>query len=405
MKSHQIALAVFLSLAGSPAVAADAWVIPTDTALAIRDPDRFAWHLFVALTWPADVDARAPATAKPHGSEGPVMFETWALSTQAYLPNGARPPEWDVIPWADPRTLSKKPVPRQIALFRQVEPVPPGDGTDQNEEVRMNRATFDYVRDHGLYSIEGQQRFFYAGTPVAFPTDAIEVKAVWRPIAESDKPRYQWAAMKDAATGKTFIYGLTALHVASKVLPRWHWSTFEHVDNRFRNGLHDEGWLNPSRDSVACPPGNLDCGVLPAGFGLDGTRWENYRLRGSQVAYADRMGNPIILANSELETGFQQSASCMSCHGRSSIGPNKNPAAPFEFGPDAKAHPPVAPEPMRLDVFTTLPTGEVVSFNGPPTPDQFKLPGQAVGGTATYLPLDFVWSFLEANSELPPVKK
>ena len=402
MRFERLALTVFLGLAiAPPAFADDPWVEPDDAALAIRDPDLFAWRQFIALTWPADVETRTPDATKAHGADGPVMFETWTLSSQLYLDGGVEPVAWDDIPWGD-RPIDKDAVPNQIALFRQIDPVPPGDGRHQNEEVRLNRPAFDYIRDNGLYSIEGQQRFYYAGTPVDFPTDAIEVKAVWRPIGEADKPRYQWAELKDPDKGTSFLYGLTALHVSSKVLPNWHWSTFEHIDNRFRNGVHDEGWLNPSRDSVACPPVNLDCGLLPAGLGLEGTRWENYRLRGSQVDYVDEFGNPVILANSELETGFQQSASCMSCHGRASIGPSMNPAAPFEFGPDLKDHPATPPVAMRLDVFKTLADGRTTSHNGPPEPGSFLLPGQAAGGTATYLRLDFVYSLLEAQSEMAP---
>jgi hypothetical protein len=398
MRSVALGLLAALAVSG-PAVAADPWAIPADTATALRDPDRFAWQMFVALTWPADPGSRAPATDRAYGNPGPVVFETWALSDQTFLPRGAQPPAWNDIPWAAPRNLGTRAVPRQVALFRQVDPVPPGSANHQQEEIRLNRPAFDYVRDNRLYSIEGQEFRFINDLPVNFPADAIEVKAVWRPIREEDKARYQWAAMKDPKSGKMFNYGLTALHVASKVLPHWFWATFEHVDNPYRNGIHDEGWLNPSRDSVACPPEHLDCNLPPQGFGLQGTRWEFYRLRGTQVDYIDAAGRPVILGNSELETGFQPSASCMSCHARSTIGPMRNDAARFAFGPDAKAHPPSPPEPMRLPVFRVAPDGQVTSFNGPPDPATLLLPGQAAGGVDTYLPLDFVWSLIEAQSE------
>ncbi len=380
------------------AAAADPWVVPADAGLASRDPDRFAWQMFVALTWPADVGSRTPASDRPYGDPGPVMFETWALSDQVYLKKGEKPPAWDDIPWSGTRTLSTLGIPRQIALFRQVAAVSPGSKDHRQEEVRLNRAAFDYIRDNGLYSIEGQQWFFYNSRPIAFPIGAMEVKAVWRPIGEEDKARYQWEAMKDPKTGRLRTYGLTALHIASKVLPHWFWATFEHVDNPYRTGIHDEGWLNPSRDSVACPRDHLDCNLPPRGFGLEGTRWENYRLRGTQTDYVDRDGNPVILANSELETGFQQSSSCMSCHERATIGPNRNDAARFPFGPDNKDHPPAPPEAMRLPVFKTLPGGEVVSYKGTPQPGEYLLPGQAAGGTARFLSLDFVWSLIEAES-------
>ena len=399
MKFVVFSLLAGLALAGSemPA-AADAWVIPTDAALAARDPDRFAWQMFVALTWPADINSRMPASDRPYGDPGPVMFETWALSDQTYLAKGEQPPTWDQIPWSDDRALSALGVPRQIALFRHVASPAPDSVSHEQEEVRLNRATYDYIRDNGLFSVEGQQWFFYNPRPVSFPPGAIQVQAVWRAIGEEDKARYQWTEFKDVKSKRRFTYGLTALHIASKVLPNWFWATFEHVDNPYRPGVNDEGWLDASRDSVACPPDQLDCNRSPAGFGLEGTRWENYRLRGTQIDYADRDGNPVILANSELETGFQQSASCMSCHVRSTVGPNRNQPASFVFNPDSKDHAPAAPTAMRLPVFRILPDGQVVSDNGPPQPGEFLLPGQAQGGRDRFLSLDFVWSMIEAES-------
>ena len=400
MKIVQLSVLAALALAGTcgSALAADPWVVPSDAALAARDPDRFAWQMFVALTWPADIGSRLPATDRPYGDPGPVMFETWALSDQVYLAKGAEPPQWDEIPWAGTRTLDNRAVPRQIAQFRTEAPIAPGTKSHMQEEVRLNRDTFDYIRDNGLYSIEGQQAFYYARKPVAFPVGAVEVKAIWRPIEEEDKARYQWETMKEAKSGRTRTYGLTSLHIASKVLPHWFWATFEHVDNPYRSGDHDEGWLNPSRDSVACPKTELDCNKAPDGIGLQGTRWENYRLRGSQIDYVDADGNPVILANSEIETGLQQSASCMSCHVRSTIGPNRNDAARFGFGPDNKAHPAGPPEAMRLPIVKTQPDGQVVSYNGVPQPDEFLLPGQATGGRQEFLSLDSVWSLIEAQS-------
>ncbi len=383
--------------ANAPALAEEPWTVPTDAAMALRDPDRFAWQLFVALTWPADEGSRAPAVDRPYGDPGPVMFETWALSDQVYLSKGAEPPAWEDIPWSGSRTLSTRALPRELETVRQEEPVAPGTKGHLQEEIRLNRVTFDYIRDNGLYSVEGQQAFYYDKQMIAFPTGAMEVKAVWRPIDEEDKARYQWTTMK-ATKGKASTYGLTALSISSKVLPNRFWATFEHVDNPYRTGIHDEGWLNPSRDSVACPPGFLDCNRAPAGFGLQGTRWENYRLRGSQVDYVDAKGNPVILGNSELEVGFQQSASCMACHRRSSIGPSRNAPLGFTFGADNKEHAAAPPVAMRLPIFNVQPDGRIESPSGAPEAGLFLLPGQAKGQTASYLPLDFVWSLREAES-------
>ncbi len=387
-----------MALPALPAVAADPWDIPTDAALAARDPDRFAWNLFVALTWPADEASRMPATDRPYGDPGRVMFETWAASDQAFLAKGAQPPTWEEIDWSGTRTLNSRSVPRQIAMFRDVSSVKSGSVSDEQEEVRLNRPAYDYIRENSLYSVEGQQWFFYNDRPIAFPPGSIEVQAVWRAIGEEDKARYQWEEFRDAKTKHRYIYGLTALHIQSKVLPHWFWATFEHVDNPYRPGIFDEGWLNPSSDSAACPATELDCNRAPTGFGLEGTRWENYRLRGTQIDYSDVDGNPVILANSELETGFQQTASCMSCHVRSTIGPSRNEPASFAIGPNDKDHQPARPVPMRLPVFKIDSDGRVTSYYGEPQPDEFLLPGQVAGGRERFLALDFVWSLIEAES-------
>ena len=387
-----------LAGSGTPAVAADPWVIPSDPALAMRDPDRFAWGLFVALTWPVDKASRLPASDRPYGDPGPVMFETWATSDQTFLSKGAEPPAWEEIDWSASATLSAASVPRQIAMFRDVAAAKSGSISDEQEEVRLNRAAFDYIRENSLYSVEGQQWFLYNREPIAFPTGAVTVQTVWRPIGEEDKARYQWEEFRDPKRKRSHLYGLTALHIQSKVLPRWFWATFEHVDNPYRPGLYDEGWLNPSRDSVACPAAELACNRAPGGFKLEGTRWENYRLRGTQIDYVDAEGNPVILANSELETGFQQSSSCMSCHVRSTIGPNRNAAASYVYNADNKAHEPAPPAPMRLPVFRIDADGKVTGYNGTPEPDAFLLPGQAPGGKERFLSLDFVWALIEARS-------
>ena len=71
------------------------------------------------------------------------------------------------------------------------------------------------------------------------------------------------------------------------------------------------------------------------------------------------------------------------------------------FGPDFKEHPLKGPEPARLPVFKQLPDGQFESYNGAPTPDQFLLPDRLASEPRAYLPLDFVWSMLRAQSEAP----
>ena len=83
----------------------------------------------------------------------------------------------------------------------------------------MNRASFDFIVKNDLWYVEGQVAAFKRGTPVVFPIESKEVKAVWKAIAEGDKPRFHWATGTD---GKT--YGLVALHMITKDLPNWTWA-------------------------------------------------------------------------------------------------------------------------------------------------------------------------------------
>ncbi|APG86813.1 hypothetical protein SAMCCGM7_pB0097 (plasmid) [Sinorhizobium americanum CCGM7] len=106
----------------------------------------------------------------------------------------------------------------------------------------MNKATFDFIRDNGLFSIEGQEKFMQAKMPagekMSFPIDSIEVKASWRRFtAEEEKPgivdRY-YTHRDDSGV----LWGLATLHILTKEVPSWFWTSFRQVDGpnqRFHN--------------------------------------------------------------------------------------------------------------------------------------------------------------------------
>ena len=260
----------------------------------------------------------------------------------------------------------------------------------------MNKSTFDYISAKALYSIDGQQAMFYAGTEIGFPTDSIEVKAVWREITEADKPRYKWNIFTDSK-GDERLYGLSGLHFTSAVLPNWFWATFEHEDNAYRRGNYDEGWLIPSVDAVACPDKPVGCTAAPAGIGLEGTAWEHYRLRGTQIDYTDDYGRPIVLANSEIEQGMQTTSSCMTCHSRSTIGPNFNEAATYRFTPEQDDHPPGLPTVMRLEPNFVAESGHISGYIGAPQAEWYVLPDTGAHSWGTYMKMDFLYSLLTAD--------
>ena len=235
------------------------------------------------------------------------------------------------------------------------------------------------MRSEELYNIEGQIAKFASGTvTLSFPAAAKEVKAQWRVITEADKPRYRWV---EAQGGQGMqIYGLTSLHITTKDLPNWLWTTFEHVDNKVvhpGDATHpsSEGWLLTSVDRFACTDAPFDCGDAPKGIGLEGTHWENYRLRGVQIDFVDSTGRETLLANSQPERFFQTSSSCITCHALASI----NGAG------------------ERLEIFSPLgegPVGIPVGWvNGVPTGFY------DANGDQLFKQLDFVWSLFRARSK------
>lgn len=376
-------------LCGLSITAAAPWEEPQDTAVALTESDRYAWQLFVAVNWPADIPHKVADAEQLFGAEGPVVWETWrnvrnAAPDTAFPPGGSDPGSWltPSIPLArnvehfDTTPLQLVARARMLAATGQ--PLPAFDLVPAEEsinETRMNKTTYEFVRQHELYNIEGQEALVARGVDTSeFPLNAKEVKAQWREIAAADKSRYHWTEVRTSAS-EMKIYGLTALHITTKDLPNWFWATFEHIDNKLAEAdggrAGNEGWLLPSRDRFACPTPPYDCEQVPPGIGLQGTKWEHYRLRGTQVDFIDSRGNATHLANSQPEQNFQQTSSCITCHARATIGSMAGPRA------------------NRLSIFDT--NGQ--SHFDPPQTSWFNPPGSG----QRYTQLDFVWSFFRAQ--------
>ncbi len=354
------------------------WALPSDPALAAEHGDEYAWRVFVAVNWPADLQTRTADRAASFGSDRPVVWESWRNAKDVYLDDGSDPGAWAPAPAAPIaperrfETISLKDLPNAMHIVggRMVPVVDPIADARHLTEIHMNRSAFDYVRARELYNLDGQLRLIAQARSVDFPQGAMEIKANWRPIAAHDRVRYHTLEMT-LADGGTRLYGLSALHIVSKALPQWVWATFEHVDNP---SLPDsEGWQLPSRDRFACA-GAPACNQAPLGIGLEGTVWRYYRLRGTLTRYVNAEGGPELLANSELEAGMQGTASCITCHSRATLGVS-------------------AGEPVHLPIFDTSPTRPVEgararrSFNGEPKAEWFD----------RFQSLDFVWSLTMAR--------
>lgn len=293
---------------------------------AINAPSKHAWDLFQLVNHPA----MDPKTCQCRGVADPskamgqpgtfVVWETWRLSsTEVFLAHGAKPPAWDDESLPGGPVTGKVPdLPKPVLMARlagksRLPSGPhvlfdPGDGIfaghGQFGESRMNKATYNFVVDNGLFSIEGQQRYAQSvldgSKPVvAFPLDSMEVKAAWvdlsdTSISDGNPQHYYTADYK----GKK--YGLASLHIITKDLPNWFWATFHHVSNPAGGAETHDDYGRP--DS------------------LNGTVWKYYVLGGTQTNFTDSIGRPTLLSDSLVEKGIENS-SCISCHARATVAP------------------------------------------------------------------------------------
>ena len=241
---------------------------------------------------------------------------------------------------------------------------------NNTEIVHRNKAAFDYIVENGLWYQEGSAQAFLKGLDINFPVDAIEVKTNWKLLGSQDNPaRYQTMTLTSG------LYGLIAMHISTKALPNWFWSTFEHVDNPGRCdflGCWDSFGFTPA---YVAPHDGPQCGQYPPGSPTAGweklglaSQWRNYRLKGSMTDFTSPTGKPNLLGNSVTEATFVQTASCMTCHSRATV--NVSGISPYPevagFTPDSQ------------------------SYNGTPNPNWYY--ANLNPGTSWSLQTDFVWA-------------
>jgi hypothetical protein len=397
MRSFSAVLFITLAVTASAQIPRPcrAPALVADPAPALNYPDAFVWKLFV------EVNQKAREQVSVRSANGTVMtndalWETWADDPTTFpkVPNPGQPPKW-------PGTTAARDAKRlQEKAKAGPHPADPHGITDGlltvplggSEEVRRNKATFDYVIANKLWYSQGVAAFFASGNVVDFPIDSIEVKGNWVPITEADKPHYHW---NYDATGK--LFGLVAMHVTSKALPNWIWATFEWAGNPGRCdfiGCRDCFGYTPAivasnTDAVGkvYPGGtmNADLARLFEASGLTGAwgaEWKNYRLKGSQVDFVDSSGVPLLVGNSVTEGGFVQTASCMTCHARAAVDATGASAFPL-FG-EAAPLPLQATSPQQYQT-------EFTTHNGSPDPNWFWM-FTGKGTKKVNMQTDFVWA-------------
>ncbi|MDH2313898.1 hypothetical protein [Methylobacterium brachiatum] len=319
-------LFISTSLGASATVVCPADALPKpDAREALDNPDLHAWKLFIAVSRPADLTKGRgiPDSQKKIGDPGKVVWETWKLArTEVYKDDGSDPGDWNTV--IDQSVKIVDP-PKSAVVFGGL--VPKGDKPkilfdpkETTNETRMNCETFKFVVDNELFNIEGQENFMTSsigsGKLMRFPNESVEVKAFWREFSTSeangDLPKRYYTYKE--SNGK--LWGLATLHIITKEIPNWFWTSFRQKDGpppRFPKG---DGAGMPSE--------------------LIGTVWENYELSGSQIDFVDTIGRSIILSDPLIEAGFEKS-SCMTCHanaGIRNIVNGRRDEMPFAYGLD-----------------------------------------------------------------------
>ncbi|KSV80394.1 hypothetical protein N183_17535 [Sinorhizobium sp. Sb3] len=414
--------AIAAGLAGA-SFAADL-VEPGGTAAATHQAtfakDEFGWQLFFYVNQQARADkAGVPDDGKTsfaqYDPDKPVVWETWALATGGELvPAGdgnasevfkspaTKPVAWEELVRPERQKIlapSLKSSPlitlqpgalRNLAagtLQAELTPHPDIAGFD---ETRMNRITYDTIRDKGLYSLEGLDRAYAAaeaaGNPmiVDFEQAAKEVKARWVRIDQANecnpdgadlgaaKQRYHWRTLTGTdAAGQPEVqtWGLVSLHIITKDLPNWFWVDFGHIDCvDVPPGFGDP--VAPADTTTRGP--KATSGENGIRNETRGTKWENYVMHGTQVAFTDAVGKQTILSNPVIEKQNQNS-SCITCHARAAIAPQSSNLQP---GPSI---------PSFVGKTGSLSPG--VSFEDVGIPEPvFEAGGQR------YRQIDFLWS-------------
>jgi hypothetical protein len=227
-----------------------------------RGFDFYSWLTFIALDAPAD-NPRGIATSRPETRTVWEDGKNFKQLLEVMLP-GDVAPKWDQKPIPAAcrsqyeRDKSLMIVPMIEESFNQ--PFKTGPLIDQQNnyaifDILMNRAMFDYIVEHHLYSQKGQSSDANAALKIDFPSGhhdptgggdpgAIMLKVSWKVLTPSDdKSRFHHVealvampATPDEQSDPPCLrrtLGLVGFHIVHKTTtrPQWIWTSFEHVDN------------------------------------------------------------------------------------------------------------------------------------------------------------------------------
>ncbi len=330
-----------------------------------------AWDWFVALN-------------SPLTGAAPKQWESWRQTSTVYLPNGQAPAPWGqtppppqaVIAQAQKMGLNTNLPFHNLDSDLQVDGLALRDNFNQNVryQLLMNQDTFQYIVSNGIYNVNGQQAMAQASKPADFPATSFELKTSWIWIGDNQSIFNQlngkyyivnaYYALVDGSGKPNGLYrvgraALTGMHIISKPVPQWLWTTFQNVyDAQYTQGT------NKLPQSQATQQANQK---YRAALKSAGSIFANYQLIGAQWQFVAG-GKPVLLANSQIESAFQLASSCATCHATASYS--------------------VANGYFNL---VKQQNGGITYYTGDPPKDQMK----------GYNPLDFVWSLKRAQWQRP----
>ncbi len=319
-----------------------------DAKAILGDPGLFTVEFFMFFNSPAAPGLRGVLNPEVRFGTGPTVWETLKNTTEIYRPFGVAPCPWETV--CELPDGVRPPTTRQLQEhfgptnstwlhFLSGDSMIDGQRIVDAKsrfirfDVRCNRNYFDYVTKnpagYPLYNTEGQEAARSdPNFSFNFPTDSVEVKAAWRILGRDDDDSRFWTAYgayyDENQSLQYAKIGLTAFHVISHAIPNWVWMTFEQVDNptaTYQYFLGEKGDAIGKNDTTNSQAGNYNEVLLKM---TRGTKWQYYRIIGWQIDENDSDGEPVILANSNIETYFPKTSSCMSCHQMANIGPPEN---------------------------------------------------------------------------------
>lgn len=266
-----------------------------------RGFDFYSWLTFLALNAPTK-DLTGIANAR--GDEQTVWEngDMFKPLLDVMLPGGEKP-YWDkqVIPPACRALHAAHPKRTVVKMIEESfnQPFKTGPLIDQHNnyaifDILMNRAMFEYIVKHNLYSQEGQKNAANSGLRIDFlpgqlkdpdsrrSTDpnnrddvgSIMIKVSWKILeAEDDESKFHHVdalvAMPATPDGQfdppclEKKLGLVGIHIVHKTIgrPQWIWTSFEHADNVPEQSDIDNHKLKPSYNffdrscnAASCPP-------------------------------------------------------------------------------------------------------------------------------------------------------